>query len=74
MAALWDEFGTSGAAATETSASSAMELTRAWLDAVASTSAVNEVTRFSARSGRRYRASRSTTRDLARHPSLEQSL
>jgi hypothetical protein len=44
MAALWDEVGRPGAAATDTSASRAMELARAWLDAVARISAATEVT------------------------------
>jgi hypothetical protein len=44
MAALCDEVGTPGAAATDTSAATAMELTRALLDAVARTSAATEVT------------------------------
>jgi len=43
MAALCDEVGTPGAAATDTSAATAMELTRALLDAVARTSAATEV-------------------------------
>jgi hypothetical protein len=44
MAALWDEVGTAGASATDTSASTAIVLTRASLDAVARTSAATEVT------------------------------
>jgi hypothetical protein len=43
MAALRDEMGTLGAAATDTRAASAIELTRASLDAVASTSAATKV-------------------------------
>jgi hypothetical protein len=39
MRALWDEVGTPGAAATDISVPTAIVLTRAWLDAVASTSA-----------------------------------
>jgi hypothetical protein len=42
--ALRDEVGTPGPAATDTSASSAVEVTRALLDAVARTSAVTELT------------------------------
>jgi hypothetical protein len=43
MAALWDEVGTPGVAATDTRASSAIALTRASLDAVARTSAATVV-------------------------------
>jgi hypothetical protein len=39
MTALWDEVGTPGTSATDTSASTAIALTRAWLDAVARISA-----------------------------------
>jgi len=99
MEALWDEVGTPGVAATDTRASTAIELTRAWLDAVARTStatemmlawltgaartsAVIDVARLSAISGHDLRADLDTTtsgltkhdRDLARHPSLDQSL
>jgi hypothetical protein len=43
MVAVWDEVGTPGVCATETRASSAIALTRASLEAVASTSAATEV-------------------------------
>ena len=43
MTALWGEVGRPGASATDTSASSAIALTRASLDAVARTSAATEV-------------------------------
>jgi hypothetical protein len=42
--ALWDEVGTPGTSATDTIASTAIELTRASLDAVARTSAATAVT------------------------------
>jgi hypothetical protein len=44
MAALWDEVGTVGAAATDTRASSAIALTLTSLDVVARISAASEVT------------------------------
>jgi hypothetical protein len=43
MVAVWDEVGTPGVCATDTSASSAIALTRASLEAVASTSAAIDV-------------------------------
>jgi hypothetical protein len=43
MVAVWEEVGTPGVCATDTSASSAIALTRASLAAVASTSAATEV-------------------------------
>jgi hypothetical protein len=43
MVAVWEEVGTPGSCATDTSASSAIALTRASLEGVASTSAATEV-------------------------------